>query len=115
MVPGVSESELSNSDRRALRNFQGKIRSIYRTRLRKLILFGYRQRPPRGADLDILIVLDQFSDPKREMARVHSVTGPIKTAEDILITAVPVDAGYFESQKETPFFGGILKRGIVLG
>ncbi|HEY5649684.1 MAG TPA: RidA family protein, partial [Nitrospiria bacterium] len=37
-----------------------------------------------------------------------------KTEHNVLITAIPVAAAYLESQKGSPFFGGILREGMLL-
>lgn len=115
MIPQkVSKEALTLSDRQALDSVVAQLRNAYGERLKKVILYGHKSRGERGSDLDILVVIEDVSDRFVEMSRIHRITGPIKVDEDILITAIPVDAAFLENQRETSFFAAILKDGIPL-
>ena len=110
----VSKEALTAADRQALDTVVRALRRLYADRLKQVILYGHKSRGKQGSDLDVLVVIDGISDRFVEMSRIHQITGPITVDEDILITAIPVDATYLESQKETSFFAAILQDGIVL-
>ncbi|MBI3812131.1 MAG: nucleotidyltransferase domain-containing protein [Nitrospirae bacterium] len=110
----VSKETLTVSDRQALDQLVKALRRLYAGRLKQVILYGHRSRGKRGSDLDVLVVVEGISDRFVEMSRIHQITGPITVEEDILITAIPVDAAYLETQRETSFFAAILQEGIEL-
>jgi predicted nucleotidyltransferase len=110
----ISREALTGSDRQALDKLIGSLRKLYADRLRQVILYGHKIRGKQGSDLDVLVVIDGISDRFVEMTRIHKITGPISADEDILITAIPVDAVYLGSQSETSFFAAILREGIAL-
>jgi predicted nucleotidyltransferase len=115
MIPQkVSKEALSAADRQALDSLMAQLRGLYAERLKQVILYGHKSRGERGSDLDILVVIEGIKDRFVEMSRIHRVTGPITVAQDILITAIPVDAAYLEQQRETSFFAAILQDGITL-
>lgn len=115
MIPKkVSMGVLTASDRQALDSLMAQLRKLYAERLKQVILYGYKSRGERGSDLDILVVIEGVTDRFVEMSRIHRITGPITVDEDILITAIPVDAAYLEQHRETSFFTGILQDGITL-
>lgn len=110
----VSREALALSDREALDRMLGQLRKLYSDRLEKVILYGHKSRGERGSDLDVLVVIKGVTDRFVEMSRIHRITEPMKVNEDILITAIPVESAFLESQRETSFFNNILKEGIVL-
>lgn len=112
--PKVSLEALTASDRQALDSLMVQLRKLYAERLKQVILYGHKSRGERGSDLDILVVVDGITDRFIEMSRIHRITGPITVDEDILITAIPVDAAYLEQHRETSFFAAILQDGISL-
>ncbi|HUK56004.1 MAG TPA: nucleotidyltransferase domain-containing protein [Nitrospiria bacterium] len=112
--PKVSKEALTASDRQALDHLVAQLRKLYSERLRQVILYGHKSRGERGSDLDILVVIEGITDRFVEMSRIHRITGPITVEEDILITAVPVDAAYLDQQREDSFFAAILQDGITL-
>lgn len=112
--PKVSKEALTLSDRQALDTLVRALRRLYAERLKQVIFYGHKSRGKRGSDLDVLVVIEGIADRFVEMSRIHQITGPITVDEDILITAIPVDAAYLETQRETSFFAAILKEGIVL-
>lgn len=115
MIPKkVSKEALTVSDRQALDSLVAQLRKLYAERLKQVILYGHKSRGERGSDLDILVVIEGITDRFVEMSRIHRITGPITVDEDILITAIPVDAAYLEQQRETAFFAAILQDGIPL-
>jgi hypothetical protein len=114
MPKKVSREGLTASDRQALDILMRSLRRLYADRLLRVILYGHKTRRTSGADLDVLVVIEGIADRFVEMSRIHQITGPITVEEDILITAIPVDAAYLESQRESSFFAAILQDGIVL-
>jgi len=115
MIPQkVSKEALSAADRQALDSLMAQLRGLYAERLKQVILYGHKSRGERGSDLDILVVIEGITDRFVEMSRIHRVTGPITVDQDILITAIPVDATYLEQHRETSFFAAILQDGITL-
>jgi hypothetical protein len=110
----VSKEALSASDRLALDSLMAQLRGLYAERLKRVILYGHKSRDPRGSDLDILVVIEGIADRFVEMSRIHRITGPITVDQDILITAIPIDAAYLEQQRETAFFAAILQDGVTL-
>jgi predicted nucleotidyltransferase len=114
MPQKVSKEALTVSDRQALDQLVKALRRLYAERLKRVILYGHKSRGKRGSDLDILIVIEGIRDRFVEMSRIHQITGPITVDEDILITAIPVDAAYLETQRETSFFTAILREGIEI-
>ena len=114
MPQKVSKEALTVSDRQALAQVVKALQRLYAERLQRVILYGHTSRGERGSDLDVLVVIEGISDRFVEMTRIHQITGPITVEEDILITAIPVDAAYLEQQRETSFFAAIIQNGIVL-
>ena len=110
----LSKEALTVSDRQALDTLVQALRNLYAERLKQVILYGHKSRGKRGADLDVLVVIEGISDRFVEMSRIHQITGPITVEEDILITAIPVDATYIETRRETSFFAAIFQEGIKL-
>ncbi len=110
----VSKGALTVSDWQALDTLVRALRRLYAERLTQVVLYGHKSRGKRGSDLDVLVVIEGISDRFVEMSRIHQITSPITVEEDILITAIPVDATYLESQRETSFFAAILQEGIKL-
>ena len=110
----VSKEALTASDRQALAQVVKGLQRLYAERLKQVILYGHTSRGKRGSDLDVLIVIEGIRDRFVEMTRIQKITGPITVEEDILITAIPVDAAYLEQQRETSFFAAIIQDGIVL-
>jgi len=113
-APKLSLGTLTGSDRQALDTLVGALRKLYADRLRQVILYGHKIRGKGGSDLDVLVVIEGISDRFVEMTRIQKITGPSRVEEDILITAIPVDASYLNSQRETSFFAAILQEGIKL-
>ncbi|MBI3609184.1 MAG: nucleotidyltransferase domain-containing protein [Nitrospirae bacterium] len=114
MPQKVSKEALTVPDRQALDTFLRALQKLYAERLKQVILYGHKSHGKRGSDLDILVVIEGLTDRFVEMTRIHQITGPITVEEDILITAIPVDAAYLEQQRETSFFAAILQEGMVL-
>jgi predicted nucleotidyltransferase len=114
MPQKVSKEALTVSDRQALNQVVKALQRLYAERLKQVILYGHKSRGKRGSDLDVLVVIEGIRDRFVEMTRIQKITGPITVDEDILITAIPVDAAYLESQRETSFFAAIIQDGIVL-
>ena len=110
----VSREALTASDREALDQMLGQLRKLYSDRLDRVILYGHKSRERGGSDLDVLVVIRGVSNRFVEMSRIHRITGPFKVSEDILITAIPVDSEFLETQMETSFFTTILEEGIAL-
>ena len=114
MSQKISKEALSASDHQALDQLMDQLRMLYTERLQQVILYGHKSRGKRGSDLDVLVVIEGISDRFVEMTRIQKITGPITVEEDILITAIPVDAAFLKAQRETSFFAAILQDGIVL-
>ena len=115
MIPKkVSMETLTASDRQALDSLMAQLRKVYAERLKQVILYGHKSRGERGSDLDVLVVIEGITDRFVEMSRIHRITGPITVDQDILITAIPVDAAYLKQHRETSFFATILQDGITL-
>ncbi|HEY4485678.1 MAG TPA: hypothetical protein VI702_05060 [Nitrospiria bacterium] len=114
MPDKFSMETLTEAARRSLDRFVRQLRLRYADRLKQAILYAHKDRGEGGADLDILVVITGLEDRFAEMARIHEISGPIKVEENVLITALPVDAAYLESQREAPFFAAALSKGLVI-
>jgi predicted nucleotidyltransferase len=113
-IPRISKEALSPSGHRALEDFLRGLRRLYAGRLKQVILYGHKSRGDAGADLDVLVVIDNIPNRYDEISRLHEITAPITTEMNILVTALPVDAAEFENRRETAFFAQILRNGIRL-
>lgn len=114
MKRGVSPDQLPATDRKALNHFCRELRNHYNDRLKQIIFYGYKGREAQGSDMDVLVVLEDVSDRSGEMQVLQGFSGPVTAEHNVLITAIPVGSAYLESQKESSFFGGILRDGIIL-
>ena len=114
MPAKVSKGALTPSEREVLDQLVRQLRSQYAERLNRVILYGYRNRGPQGSDLDVLVVIEGMKDRFVALGHIQKIIGPINLNNDILITAIPVDTVYLEEQRESNFFAGILKDGLIL-
>ncbi len=107
----LQREQLSEEECRALDRFVQALRGVYGGRLRQAIVFNQKRRAA-GADLDLLVILDQ-PDRAADMARLRRIVAPITAEMDVLITPLPVDATEFARQPSTGFFARAAAHGLA--
>lgn len=87
-----------------LKELAKELRSLYGGRLKELYLYGsYARGDARpGSDLDLLVVLDDFSDVGEEIQRTGAVASRLSLEADIVVALMFVRERDFES-RQTPF------------
>jgi len=105
-IPGRVQPVISEVRRELL--------SIYRDRLKKLILYGSFARGDykKDSDIDIILLLDRLTDIHDERARFSSVIGELSLKYDTVISVIPFDYSEFRSKK-TPLILNVNKEGIL--
>lgn len=73
------------------------LRELYAGRLRDVLLFGSWARGDAhpDSDIDLLVVLDEVSSRRRELARMDEVLWRHSLASDSVITRIPVSEAEF--------------------
>lgn len=66
------------------------------------------------SDIDLLVLLDDFSGPSEAIRELVEVLHPICLRFDVLISAVPVKQREFDSKTYNPFFRNVRREGVVV-
>jgi len=91
------------------------LESLYGSRLRGVYLYGsYARKQARpDSDLDLLLVLDDFSDVGEELRRTSGFTSDLSLKYEVPITLMPVRVGDFETRR-TPLLINVRREAMRL-
>jgi predicted nucleotidyltransferase len=98
-----------------LQDFRKKLNKIYGQNLRELILFGSYARGDfhKNSDIDILLVLENYSSPFTEINRVSEIKYDFLLANNLLINIIPTNLENLEHSNKL-LFKLIREEGIIL-
>lgn len=92
---------------------KASLERIYRHRLKRLFIFGSRARGEgvAGSDLDIGLVLDDFSDIGKEINNTSVAVSELSLKHNIVISVHPLRERDLNGRR-TPFMLNLLKAGV---
>ena len=87
--------------------------SLYGSRLKEVYLYGsYARGQARpDSDLDLLLVLDDFTDVGEELQRTSPLTSELSLKHGVLVTLLPVRAADFKSRR-TPLLINVRREAV---
>ena len=107
--------ELPNVIAVALREVKQALIDLYGIRLSQLYLYGSYARGTAtpASDVDLLVVLNDDTNPATEIERLNPAVSEIRLRHDLLISTFPVSLAWFEHQR-SPLFLNIRREGVPL-
>ena len=107
--------KLSKRITRVLSEAKEQLQNIYSRQLREIILFGSYARGDysKGADIDLLLLLDHLDNPGAERDKYMETICELSLKYDIVVSIIPMDYAVYYSQK-TPLTLNVQKEGVRL-
>jgi uncharacterized protein len=112
----VSESNVMNAKMAAIMDdLEGRLRSIYRDRLVRIVLFGSQARGDADAesDIDVLVVLQGEVRPGAEISRTGAATAALSLECDVVISCTFISEDRF-AKEHSPLIQNIHREGIIV-
>ena len=99
----------------ALQEVKQVLIDLYGARFHQLYLYGSYARGTATAasDVDVMVVLNDDTNPATEIERLNPAVSEIGLRHDLLISTFPVSLTWFEQQL-SPLFLNIRREGIAL-
>jgi predicted nucleotidyltransferase len=96
-----------------LQEVKKKIREVYGSRLKGIILYGSyaRGEADEGSDIDLIVLLENAKEPSAELDVLSNTVAQIDLKYDTLISIVPVDEREFQVRR-LPLIMNVRKEGI---
>jgi uncharacterized protein len=98
-----------------LQTVKDYLKVFYQERLQAVILYGSQARGDSHADsdIDVLVVLDQVTNPYSEIDKTGDFIAHLCLENDIVISRHFISAEKFASGKN-PFLSNIKKEGVII-
>ena len=98
-----------------LKELKSGLTSLYRERLKRLILFGSwaRGEATEDSDIDIVVVLDGDVNPGEEIDRTIDIINDINLKYDVLVSIYPVSESVYETVN-SPLLLNLRKEGLSI-
>jgi uncharacterized protein len=98
-----------------LQTVKDYLKVFYQERLQAVILYGSQARGDSHADsdIDVLVVLDQVTNPYLEIDKTGDFIAHLCLENDIVISRHFISAEKFASSKN-PFLSNIKKEGVII-
>jgi predicted nucleotidyltransferase len=98
---------------KALTEAISRFSALYAQRQYELVLFGSYARGDfsDGSDIDLLLLLDQVSDPQAERERYFPIVCDLSLKYDTVISVVSMDRDTYQTKK-TPLILNVLREGV---
>lgn len=92
-----------------------ELQKRYGTKLKSIMLFGSYARGEQmvGSDIDIAIILDEFSHACTEIERTGDIVSSLSLKFDTLISLVPIKEQDW-NKKKTALISNIKREGVAL-
>jgi predicted nucleotidyltransferase len=106
---------LTEKERRALRELVEGLKELYGDNLSRVILYGSKARgnATKDSDIDIMIVLKKYGKWSEEFEKVCKITNEICYRYDILISC-GIKSEYEFFNRNTPLLLNIRREGVPL-
>lgn len=106
---------MKKSTGKVLEELRTKLKLLYGHRLKRLVLHGSyaRKEETIGSDIDLIIVLDDFSDLWEEIQRTGEIATRISLKFGITPSLIPVRERDFQ-KRQSPLMLNIRKEGVVI-
>ena len=92
-----------------------RLRHAYGEKLRSIVLYGSYARgdAEEGSDIDILVVLSQFSDAAEELKQLSAIDEDLCLDYGIVLSLLPIREQDYQG-RNTPFLLNVRREGISL-
>lgn len=90
-----------------------QLQTIYSGQLREMILFGSYARGDytKGSDIDLLMLLDEITDPAAERERYLPIICDLSLKHDTVVSLIPMRFSTYY-QNKTPLILNVHKEGV---
>jgi predicted nucleotidyltransferase len=98
-----------------LEEIKKRLKRIYGKRLKSIILYGSYARgdADEGSDIDLIVLLDDMSDPVTEIEKFSDAIWELDLEYDTVISIIPFDEKKFKKRR-LPIIMNAKKEGIYL-
>lgn len=106
---------MRKSTEKVLKELRTRLKLLYGQRLKRLVLYGSyaRREETIGSDIDLIVVLDNFSDLWEEIQRTGEIASKISLKFGITPSLIPVRERDFQ-KRQSPLMLNIRKEGVVI-
>ncbi|OQA91658.1 MAG: Nucleotidyltransferase domain protein [Elusimicrobia bacterium ADurb.Bin231] len=107
---------LTENENKAVQELIAGLKKLYGSNLSRMILYGSKARGDAepDSDIDILVVLKKMGLRYDEIRRIGEIRAPICLKYDLVISAMPMEAKWIESDYKTIFVHNVLNEGVLL-
>lgn len=105
---------LSSLEKKALSEFEEKLKKNFGNNKFEIILFGSKARGDSSeeSDVDLLVLLKDVRNTKEARRKIKDVAGDISLKWGVLITNVVVTLREFKEKEDYSFFQRVRKEGV---
>ena len=98
-----------------VREVRRRLEALYGPRLCDVILYGSyaRGEADEGSDIDLLVVLEDFEDPRAELQRMEPIASDLSLEHEVLI-AVLVTRQREYAERNSPLLLNIRREGVAV-
>jgi predicted nucleotidyltransferase len=92
-----------------------RLYKVYGERLKNIILYGSYARgdAEEGSDIDLIVVLEDMSDPVSELERCSKEIHQLDFSYDTVISVIPIEVNQFKTRR-LPIILNAKKEGITV-
>ena len=100
---------------KVLTETKNRFDALYAERQHELVLFGSYARGDfsRGSDIDLLLLLDDLTDPIAERDRFFPMICDLSLKYDTVVSVIPMDVACYDSKK-SPLILNVHREGVRL-
>lgn len=101
--------------REILSAFREKVKVLYGSRFKKVILYGSwaRNEASENSDIDLIVVLGGRVIPGKEIDRMIDIITDLNLKYGVLISVYPISEEYYEKNK-SPFLANVKREGVLV-
>lgn len=101
--------------REILSTFREKVKALYGSRFKKVILYGSwaRNEAFENSDVDLIVVLGGRVIPGKEIDRMIDIITDLNLKYGVLISVYPISEEYYEKNK-SPFLANVKRDGVLV-
>ena len=108
---------ITEKEKQAINKLVEGLKKLYGDNLSRLILYGSKARSDAepDSDIDILVILKKMMHTRYdEISRIVDISSPICLENNILISAIPMEEKWIDTDYKTIFVNNVLNEGMPI-